>query len=95
MNKFRKHLKQIGMEKEFTEWMKKEPVQSKKFAVGRKVRVIDGKYHVTRAGSEGKIISNPGSGFIRVEFYKITNTEFEFSTPPSYSIRKAHLELIP
>lgn len=88
-NTFRKRLKQVGMEKEFTMWMKKDAL-FKVFKLGDKVHVIGGNYSITKVGSEGIIKDISKTYGIQVDFYKIPNSS---RTGFSY-IEKEHLELI-
>lgn len=103
VNKFKRQLKKFYMEKEFIEWMKKEPVISKKFKIHSRVRVIGGEYNVTKEGSKGRIVDlEPSSMFacvgnpeVRVEFYELKGDRTDYGIPCKFNIERRHLELIP
>lgn len=64
MNKFRKKLREFGMEKEFISWMKKSP-RTGAFEVGDKVRIIepyDGGGGVEYEAGKMGVVKELGSG---------------------------------
>ena len=96
MNKFRKQLKRVGMEKEFTEWMQRESVAPKGFKPGDKVRMVGDSYTYTRRGSEGIVVSGMSAyhsspKYIDIKWIKLSG---QHSVPCNFDVRRKDLELL-
>lgn len=96
MNKFRKRLKEVGMEKEFIQWLQK-PQEPREFRIGDKVRVTpSGTYGYTGPGSEGTILEfdNTPMDYVTIEWYKVIGGSGPHAVPCTLDVHRRDIKLI-